>query len=120
MSQLGLDGTETMLPLRLGRPLTERQRELVAYMRAHGVVSPTELGVLMHQGRETPCVVLLDFRRMRVGCCEHASSDGGALAASATFLTVHGLIAVASGPDGRSLSVDGQTVLLDDDDEAAA
>jgi hypothetical protein len=77
MSQLGLDGTETMLPLRLGRPLTERQRELVAYMRAHGVVSPTELGVLMHQGRETPCVVLLDFRRMPVGCCEHASSDGG-------------------------------------------
>jgi hypothetical protein len=49
-----------------------------------------------------------------------AVRDCGALAASATFLTVHGLIAVASGPDGRSLSVDGQTVLLDDDDDEAA
>ena len=34
----------------------------------------------------------------------------GALVASATFLTSHGLVAVASGPDGRALTVNGQRV----------
>jgi hypothetical protein len=43
----------------------------------------------------------------------------GALAASATFLTSHGLVSIATGPEGRSLSVDGQTIELDADDVAA-
>src|SRR4051812_19009097 len=65
MSQLGLDGSETTHPLRFARPLTERQRELVAYMRAHGVVRSREIGVLMHAGRSSIATKL-----------QHASSDG--------------------------------------------
>jgi predicted transcriptional regulator of viral defense system len=65
MSQLGLDGNETTLPLRHARPLTMRQRELVAYMRVHGVVRSREIGVLMHAGRPSIATKL-----------EHASSDG--------------------------------------------
>lgn len=65
MSQLGLDGSETTHPLRAGRPLTPRQRELVTYMRAHGIVRPREIGVLMHAGRTSIATKL-----------EHASSDG--------------------------------------------
>jgi len=76
VNQLGLDGTEVPLPLHHPRALTDRQRELVAWMRLRGEVRPIEVGVLMHQGREVPCVVRLDFRRRAVGCCEHASSDG--------------------------------------------
>ena len=76
MTQLGLDGSESTHPVRKVRPLSARQRELVAYMRQHGDVSPTDVGVLMHQGRERPCVIRLDFRRGRTSCCKFASSDG--------------------------------------------
>jgi hypothetical protein len=77
MNQLGLDGAETPYPVPAARPLSERQRQVVLYMRAHdGPVRPLEVGMLMHAGREQPCMVLLDFRRNRVGCCRHASSDG--------------------------------------------
>lgn len=65
MSQLGLDGTETTHPVTRPQRLTERQRELVAYMRARGVVRPREIGVLMHAGRTTIASKL-----------QHASSDG--------------------------------------------
>lgn len=75
-TQLALDGTEVPYPMRPPTPLSERQRQILAFIRLHGVVRPVEIGMLMHQGRERPCVVLLDFRRMRVGCCRHASSDG--------------------------------------------
>jgi hypothetical protein len=75
-TQLGLDGVETPYPPRTPRRLSDRQRELVAYIGERELVTPTEVGVLMHQGRERRCVVLLDFRRGRVGCCRFASSDG--------------------------------------------
>lgn len=63
-TQLGLDGAETVHPVRHPRPLTDRQREVVAYMHMVGVVRPREIGILMHAGRPT-------FTDMR-----HASSDG--------------------------------------------
>jgi hypothetical protein len=75
-TQLGLDGSETPHPVRAPHALTDRQRALLVYIRAHESVRPLEVGVFMHQGRPEPCVVLLDFRRMRVGCCRYASSDG--------------------------------------------
>jgi hypothetical protein len=42
-----------------------------------------------------------------------AVCDCGALAASATFLTSHGLVAVAMGPRGRALSVNGERIPLE-------
>lgn len=65
MSQLGLDGHEQPHPVRAPKPLTDRQRELVRYMREHGVVRPREIGVLMHAGRRSIASKL-----------QHASSDG--------------------------------------------
>lgn len=37
----------------------------------------------------------------------------GALAASATFLTAHGLVCVATGPDGRAITVNGERVPME-------
>jgi hypothetical protein len=65
--QLGLDGRETAHPVTRPRPLTERQRELVRYIRLHDVVRPIDVGRLMHDGRTTP---------LRRGAERHASSDG--------------------------------------------
>jgi hypothetical protein len=67
MSQLGLDGTGTTYPVRKMRPLSDRQRELVAYMRHEGDVRPVDVGKMMRAGRETP---------VRRGGERHASSDG--------------------------------------------
>ena len=67
MSQLGLDGAETPYPTTRPRPLSARQRELVAYMRQHGDVRPIDVGALMRNGRETP---------VRRGGERHVSSDG--------------------------------------------
>ena len=39
--------------------------------------------------------------------------DCGALAASATFLTAHGLVCVAAGPNGRAMSVNGESVPME-------
>ena len=64
-AQLGLDGSETTHPVRHPRPLTERQRELVAFIRLQGVVSPREVGVIMHAGRTSIA-----------GKLRFASSDG--------------------------------------------
>jgi uncharacterized C2H2 Zn-finger protein len=38
----------------------------------------------------------------------------GALAVSATFLTTHGLVSIASGPDGRAMAVNGAPIPLED------
>lgn len=76
VSQLGLDGTEVAHPVRTGHPLTARQRGLLIFIRSQDSVRPLEVGMIMHQGREVPCVMTLDFRRGRVSCCEYASSDG--------------------------------------------
>lgn len=67
MTQLGLDGREQSHPVRAPRPLSTRQRELVRYMREHGVVRPREIGLLMRAGRPTP---------VRRGGERHISSDG--------------------------------------------
>lgn len=64
--QLTLDGREVERPRR-PRPLSHRQRELLRYIRQHGVVRPVEIGLLMHAGRPSPSSVL-DRR--------YASSDG--------------------------------------------
>ena len=67
MRQLGLDGRETEHPVVHPRPLTERQRELVLWMRLRGVVRPIEVGAIMHAGRDVP---------LRRGAERHPSSDG--------------------------------------------
>lgn len=66
-TQLGLDGHETPHPARTPRPLSDRQRELVTYMRRCGEVRPFEIGELMRAGRLTP---------IRRGGERHTSSDG--------------------------------------------
>lgn len=42
--QLGLDGRETEHPITRPRPLSDRQRELLRYMRGRDVVRPVEIG----------------------------------------------------------------------------
>lgn len=71
-TQLGLDGRETPYPARSSRPLTQRQREVLAYVRACFPVRPLDVGILMHVGRARPCryCTIVDVH------CEHASSDG--------------------------------------------
>ena len=71
--QLGLDGTEVPHPPRRPHALTERQRELLAYIRSHDAVRPLDIGVLMHVGRPDPC---LSCALGADAHCEHASSDG--------------------------------------------
>ena len=39
----------------------------------------------------------------------------GALVASTTFLTAHGLVGIVSGPDGRAMTVNGERVPLVDE-----
>lgn len=79
-AQLGLDGTEVPYPVRRPTPLTDRQREILAYVRLHGVVRPVEVGRMMHFGRKHPHGAVLLLPPAPLGCCEHASSDGcGAL-----------------------------------------
>jgi hypothetical protein len=66
MNQLGFDGSETPHPVRhKSARLTDRQREVIAYMRAQGIVAPREIGVLMHAGRTSIA-----------GKLHYASSDG--------------------------------------------
>jgi len=71
-AQLGLDGRETPHPVRRPQPLTQRQREVLAYVRATFPVRPVDVGKLMHAGRERACSTcsLLGLH------CRHASSDG--------------------------------------------
>jgi len=76
-SQLTLDGCEVELPLRRPR-LTDRQREVLRFVRAVDYVRPWRVGVMMHAGRASgptkrhPIAVLLTGRP----CCRYASSDG--------------------------------------------
>lgn len=72
MNQLGLDGRETPHPVRTPRPLSRRQREVLAYVRATFPVRPLDVGRMMHAGRERPCSECTK----RGLHCRHASSDG--------------------------------------------
>lgn len=67
--QLTLDGREVVVP-RL-RPLTDRQRELLRFIRERGVVRPIEVGQIMHAGRPNRC-----HRCDHLGSCPYVSSDG--------------------------------------------
>ena len=70
-TQLGFDGTEVEHPVPAPRPLSQRQREVLVYVRACFPVRPLDVGVLMHAGREHACLICAAG-----GHCEHASSDG--------------------------------------------
>jgi hypothetical protein len=50
--QLTLDGREVERPV-LPRPLTDRQREVMRYVRARGAVRPIEVGRIMHMARDS-------------------------------------------------------------------
>lgn len=50
LMQLTLDGREVDRPAR-PRPLTDRQREVLRYVRAHGIVRPLDVGRMVHAGR---------------------------------------------------------------------
>ena len=52
MTQLGLDGRETAHPMPKPRPLSERQRDVLRYMRRHELVRPRDVGLVMSAGRE--------------------------------------------------------------------
>jgi hypothetical protein len=52
MRQLTLDGREVDHPLRVGQPLSDRQREILRFVRARGVVRSYEVGAMMHAGRD--------------------------------------------------------------------
>jgi hypothetical protein len=69
---MGLDGRETPLPVRRPTPLSRRQREVLAYVRATYPVRPLDVGRVMHAGRERACLECVAFGRH----CRHASSDG--------------------------------------------
>jgi hypothetical protein len=65
---------------------------------------------------------VIDLARV-FAALDHVRDQTGALVATTTFYTSHGLVSVASGPDGRVVSVNGERVPLDDDtldDEEAA
>ena len=73
MSQLGLDGTEVVHPVRHPRPLSDRQREVLRMIGILGAVRPLEVGKLMHAGaRKHPAGTAL----VEGPCCQYASSDG--------------------------------------------
>lgn len=67
MSQLGLDGRESLHPVRRVRPLTDRQREVLRFVRSTVYVRPVEVGRVMRAGRVTA---------PRRGAERHVSSDG--------------------------------------------
>jgi hypothetical protein len=72
VNQLGLDGREVPHPVRAPARLTPRQQEVLIYMRHAGCVRPVDVGMLMHAGRERPCLTVA----LIGSCCRHASSDG--------------------------------------------
>jgi transposase len=78
MRQLTLDGREVDHPLRVGQPLSDRQREILRFVRARGVVRSYEVGAMMHAGRDGVCKSRATFPegRWHLGCCRHAPSDG--------------------------------------------
>ena len=72
--QLTIDGRE-VASVRPPRPLTERQREVLRFIRQRGLVRPFEVGVMMHAGRRHPYGFILAKPRAKA-CCQYASSDG--------------------------------------------
>jgi hypothetical protein len=68
--QLALDGREVERIPR-SRALTDRQREILRYVRACSGTRPRDVGLLMHMGRTVPCGACTPEH-----ACEHASSDG--------------------------------------------
>jgi hypothetical protein len=68
--QLTIDGREVEVPRIY--PLSNRQRELLRFIRSHGVVRPIQVGMLMHRGRANPCLLCL----LHGTPCQYASSDG--------------------------------------------
>jgi transposase len=74
--QLTLDGREVDHPVRIGNPLSERQREILRFVRARGVVRTYEVGTMMHAGREGACRHPFPEGRWHLGCCPYAPSDG--------------------------------------------
>lgn len=89
--QLTIDGREEAHPPRVVG-LTERQREVLRFVRAHDDVRPIEVGTIIHAGRERPCpepVLRPESQRRRPGCCQWASSDG---AAALKRLAARGLV----------------------------
>jgi hypothetical protein len=78
--QLTIDGREEAHPPRLAG-LTERQREVLRFIRGRSEVRPIEVGLVLHAGRERPCrqAQQAPGHSPRSGaCCAYTSSDGSA------------------------------------------
>lgn len=73
-AQLGLDGHETPYPMRKTRPLSDRQREVLRWMRTFESVRPFQVGRMMHAAGKHPIGWILASGTGP--CCKHASSDG--------------------------------------------
>ena len=75
--QLTLDGREVEHPVRFGTPLSERQREILRFIRSRREVRSYEVGAMMHAGREAGCTKRFpDDGVKRLPCCPYASADG--------------------------------------------
>jgi hypothetical protein len=92
-TQLGLDGRETSHPVRRAIPLTNRQREVLRFVRSRIDVRPIEVGRIMRDGRGTP---------LRLGAERHVSSDG---ADALKRLERRGLVERVSRGHWRAVSV---------------
>jgi transposase len=75
-AQLTLDGREVDHPVRIGQPLSERQREILRFVRARDVVRTYEVGTMMHAGREGGCARGFPDGQWHLGCCPYAPNDG--------------------------------------------
>jgi hypothetical protein len=50
-AQLGLDGRETPYPVRVPRPLSDMQREVMLFVLTFAPVRPRDVGQIMHAAR---------------------------------------------------------------------
>lgn len=73
VGQLALDGAEVTSAPR-ARGLTDRQRDVLRFVRVHGVITATQAGRIMHASRDVGIC-----KGVQVGrCCGYASTDGSA------------------------------------------